>query len=131
MPRTRIKRIRDELWAQLDALPLDGAEGAVQGQRLGVNEQDDLIGGGLVHAFGVRSRKEMKRRPSGAYSPVWRSPVREAGSSRGADQVLPSSFEKMIWELWRRAFSRRRTASCFPSGLRMMPGSQTWISDDL
>jgi hypothetical protein len=22
MPRTRIKRIRDELWAQLDALPL-------------------------------------------------------------------------------------------------------------
>jgi hypothetical protein len=28
MPRTRIKRIRDELWAQLDALPLDGAEGA-------------------------------------------------------------------------------------------------------
>ena len=30
MPRTRIKRIRDELWAQLDALPLDGAEGEVQ-----------------------------------------------------------------------------------------------------
>ena len=27
MPRTRIKRIRDDLWAQLDALPLDGAEG--------------------------------------------------------------------------------------------------------
>jgi len=26
MPRTRIKRIRDELWAQLDALPLDVAE---------------------------------------------------------------------------------------------------------
>lgn len=26
MPRTRIKRIRDELWAQLDALPLDGDE---------------------------------------------------------------------------------------------------------
>jgi hypothetical protein len=26
MPRTRIKRIRDELWAQLDALPLDGIE---------------------------------------------------------------------------------------------------------
>ena len=23
MPRTRIKRVRDELWAQLDALPLD------------------------------------------------------------------------------------------------------------
>ena len=23
MPRTRIKRIRDELWVQLDALPLD------------------------------------------------------------------------------------------------------------
>jgi hypothetical protein len=32
MPRTRIKRIRDELWAQLDALPLDGAEGEVQVQ---------------------------------------------------------------------------------------------------
>ena len=30
MPRTRIKRIRDELWAQLDALPLDGAEGEDQ-----------------------------------------------------------------------------------------------------
>ena len=30
MPRTRIKRIRDELWAQLDALPLDVAEGEVQ-----------------------------------------------------------------------------------------------------
>ena len=30
MPRTRIKRIRDELWAQLDALPLDAAEGEVQ-----------------------------------------------------------------------------------------------------
>jgi hypothetical protein len=27
MPRTRIKRIRDELWAQLDALPLVSAEG--------------------------------------------------------------------------------------------------------
>jgi hypothetical protein len=27
MPRTRIKRIRDELWAQLDALPLDDADG--------------------------------------------------------------------------------------------------------
>jgi hypothetical protein len=27
MPRTRIKRIRDELRAQPDALPLDGAEG--------------------------------------------------------------------------------------------------------
>jgi len=26
MPRTRIKRIRDELWAQLDALPLDAVE---------------------------------------------------------------------------------------------------------
>ena len=26
MPRTRIKRIRDELWAQLGALPLDVAE---------------------------------------------------------------------------------------------------------
>lgn len=27
MPRTRIKRIRDDLWAQLDALPLDEIEG--------------------------------------------------------------------------------------------------------
>ncbi len=27
MPRTRIKRIRDELWGQLDALPLDCATG--------------------------------------------------------------------------------------------------------
>jgi hypothetical protein len=26
MPRTRIKRIRDDLWTQLDALPLDGVE---------------------------------------------------------------------------------------------------------
>lgn len=26
MPRTRIKRIRDDIWAQLDALPLDGIE---------------------------------------------------------------------------------------------------------
>lgn len=30
MPRTRIQRIRDDLWAQLDALPLDGAEGEIQ-----------------------------------------------------------------------------------------------------
>jgi hypothetical protein len=30
MPRTRIKRIRDELWAQLGALPLDGAEVNIQ-----------------------------------------------------------------------------------------------------
>jgi hypothetical protein len=30
MPRTRIKRIRDDLWAQVDALPLDGAEDEVQ-----------------------------------------------------------------------------------------------------
>jgi hypothetical protein len=28
--RTRIQRIRDELWAQLDALPLDGAEAQTQ-----------------------------------------------------------------------------------------------------
>lgn len=27
MPRTRIKRIRDDLWAQLETLPLDGEEG--------------------------------------------------------------------------------------------------------
>jgi hypothetical protein len=38
MPRIRIKRIRDELWAQLDALPLGPS------QRVGVSEQDDLIG---------------------------------------------------------------------------------------
>ena len=44
MPRTRIKRIRDELWAQLDALPLDGAEGEIQASAVGVSEQDDLIG---------------------------------------------------------------------------------------
>jgi hypothetical protein len=30
MPRTRIKRIRDELWAQLDALPLDANSALVQ-----------------------------------------------------------------------------------------------------
>jgi hypothetical protein len=30
MPRTRIKRIRDELWAQLAALPLDGTDGEDQ-----------------------------------------------------------------------------------------------------
>ena len=31
MPRTRIKRIRDELWSQLDALLLDGVKGESDG----------------------------------------------------------------------------------------------------
>lgn len=72
----------------------------------------------------------MRSRPSEAYLAVCRSPDRVMGSSRGLLQVFPSSLEKMTWEFFRRAFSRSRTASCLPSGERMIPGSQRWMSLD-
>ena len=72
------------------------------------------------------SRKVMKRRPSGAYLATCRSPVSAPGSSRGAVQVRPSSFEKITKEFSFRLFSRRSTAICLPSGDRMAPGSHRW-----
>src|SRR5687768_16855402 len=73
----------------------------------------------------------MKRRPSGAYFAVWRSPVREAGSSRGSFQERRSSLEKMTKELYFREFSRSSTAICWPSGERSAPGSQRLASGSM
>src|SRR5690606_5483814 len=68
-------------------------------------------------------RNEMKRRPSGPYFPVCRSPLSESGSSRGVLHVFPSSRLNMTCEFLRREFSRRRMAISLPSGERMNPGS--------
>src|SRR5262245_6727689 len=73
----------------------------------------------------------MKRRPSGAYFTVWRSPVSEAGNSLGSVQVSPSSSERIANELYLREFSRSSTAICLPSGERNTPGSHRLASGKL
>ena len=74
------------------------------------------------------SRKLISRRPSGAYLPVWRSPVSARGSSRGSVHVAASSSENITCEFLARRFSRRSIASSVPSGERITPGSQRWMS---
>src|SRR5688500_11953227 len=76
------------------------------------------------------SRNETRRRPSGAYLAVCRSPDKTSGIDRGSVQVLPSSPLNIICELNFRLFSRNSIASVLPSGERMIPGSQRCMAED-